>query len=39
CLSEGKEPELLAGQSARDSMYLCLKELESVSTGKPVKVS
>ncbi|HHX39554.1 MAG TPA: Gfo/Idh/MocA family oxidoreductase [Armatimonadetes bacterium] len=38
CLSEGKEPELLAGQSARDSMYLCLKELESVATGKPVKV-
>jgi len=38
CLTEGREPELLAGQSARDSMLLVLKELESVQTGKPVKV-
>ncbi len=38
CIEKGIEPELLAGASARDSLMLCLKEIEAVKTGKPVRV-
>ncbi|MDH7568558.1 MAG: Gfo/Idh/MocA family oxidoreductase [Armatimonadota bacterium] len=38
CLKEGREPELLSGQSARDSLYLALKEVEAVKRGGRVAV-
>jgi predicted dehydrogenase len=34
----GKEPDLLSGQLARDALVLCLKECESVKTGRAVNV-
>lgn len=38
CLKEGREPEIISGASARDSLFLCLKELEAVRSGAPVRV-
>jgi predicted dehydrogenase len=35
----GKEPDLLAGQLARDALVLCHRECESVKTGKAVAVA
>lgn len=34
----GKEPALLSGQLARDALVLCHREIESVRSGKPVKI-
>ena len=38
CLNQGVEPEILSGKSARDSLLICLKESESVKTGKTVEI-
>jgi predicted dehydrogenase len=37
-VANGKEPDLLSGQLARDALVLCFKECQSVRTGKPVAV-
>lgn len=34
----GKMPDLLSGQLARDALVLCFREIESVTSGKPVTV-
>lgn len=39
CLNKGCEPELLSAASARDTVALVLKEIESVKKGRPVKVA
>jgi len=38
CLDKGIEPEIVSGNAARDSLMLCLKECESVKSGKKVKL-
>lgn len=38
CLKEGRTPELLSGESARDSLLLALKEVEAVKKGGRVAV-
>ena len=35
----GKAPDLLSGQLARDALVLCHREIESVKTGRAVKVN
>jgi predicted dehydrogenase len=35
---QGKAPELLSGQLARDALVLCHKEIESVKSGKTVSI-
>jgi predicted dehydrogenase len=35
---EGREPDLLSGQLARDALVLCWKECQSVLSGSPVAV-
>lgn len=35
----GKEPDLLSGKLARDALVLCIKECQSVRTGKAIAVS
>ena len=35
----GKAPDLLTGQLARDALVLCHREIESVKTGRAVKVN
>ena len=37
-IRDGKEPDLLSGQLARDALVLCHRECESVRTGKVVEV-
>jgi predicted dehydrogenase len=37
-ITQGREPELLSGQLARDALVLCLKECQSVRTGKAVAI-
>jgi predicted dehydrogenase len=37
-VSQGKAPDLLSGQLARDALVLCHRECESVKTGKVVEV-
>ena len=37
-LENGTEPTILSGTSARNSLMICLKEAESVRTGKTVRV-
>jgi predicted dehydrogenase len=37
-VDQGKEPDLLSGQLARDALALCLKECQSARTGKVVAV-
>jgi predicted dehydrogenase len=37
-VTTGKEPDLLSGKLARDALVLCHREIESVKTGKAVKV-
>jgi predicted dehydrogenase len=37
-VTSGKMPDLLSGQLARDALVLCLKECESVKSGKVVAV-
>jgi predicted dehydrogenase len=37
-LQNGKEPDLLSGQLARDALVLCHKECQAVRTGKAVAV-
>lgn len=39
CVRKGQEPVLLSAESARNALLLCLKELESLRKGKPVKVA
>lgn len=39
CVRKNQLPALLSGESARNALLLCLKELESFRKGKPVKVS
>ena len=34
----GKDSKVLSGKSARDSLRLCLKEIESVKRGRRVKI-
>jgi predicted dehydrogenase len=38
CLDRGVEPDILSGQSARDSLAICLAEVRSVKTGRAVRV-
>jgi predicted dehydrogenase len=38
-VTTGEEPDLLSGQLARDALVLCVKECQSVRTGKPVSVA
>ena len=38
CLNRGVEPTNLSGESARNSLNICLKEAESVRTGETVTV-
>ncbi len=38
CLEAGREPEIISGASARESLYLCLKELDAVRAGAPVRL-
>ncbi len=38
CVLNNKDPEILSGKSARDSLYLCLKEMESVASGVEVRI-
>ncbi|MBI2504412.1 MAG: Gfo/Idh/MocA family oxidoreductase [Candidatus Latescibacteria bacterium] len=35
---QGKESKVLSGQSARNSLLLCLREIQSIRSGKRVKV-
>jgi len=37
-VKSGKASKILSGQSARDSLELCLKEIEAAKTGKRVVV-
>ncbi|HSQ57075.1 MAG TPA: gfo/Idh/MocA family oxidoreductase, partial [Gemmata sp.] len=37
--SSGKDPDLLSGTLARDALVLCLRECESVKSGKAVAVA
>jgi predicted dehydrogenase len=37
-VSSGKMPDLLSGQLARDALVLCHREIESVKSGRAVKV-
>jgi len=37
-VAAGKAPDALSGKLARDALVMCLKECESVRTGKPVSV-
>ncbi len=37
-IASGKEPDLLTGQLARDALVMCLRECESVKTGRAVRV-
>lgn len=39
CIRKGVEPEIISGEAARNSLLICLKEKESVLTGKPVEIS
>lgn len=39
CLERGLDPELISGESARDSLATCLAEIRSVKTGRSVKPS
>jgi len=39
CIREGKEPVILSAESARESLRLCHREIESVLTGEPVTVA
>jgi len=39
CVSKSVEPEIISGEAARNSLLICLKEKESVLTGKLVEVS
>jgi predicted dehydrogenase len=34
----GREPDLLSGKLARDALVMCLRECESVKSGKPVAI-
>ncbi|HDN84630.1 MAG TPA: Gfo/Idh/MocA family oxidoreductase [Candidatus Aerophobetes bacterium] len=38
CIQKGEKPVLITPQSARDALYLVLKEKESIETGKVVEV-
>lgn len=38
CIDSDIEPEILSGEGARDSLMLCLKECESVKSGKTVSI-
>lgn len=38
CLRKGEEPEMLSAESARDSLLLVQKEMQSVRSGRPVRV-
>jgi len=37
-VATGREPDLLSGQLARDALVLCHREIDSVKTGKAVRV-
>jgi len=37
-IASGREPDLLSGQLARDALSLCLRECESVKTGRAIAV-
>ncbi|MBI3920457.1 MAG: hypothetical protein HY318_03475 [Armatimonadetes bacterium] len=39
CVAEGRESEIISGRSAREALKVCLKEQQSVLTGKPVRIS
>ncbi|MCS7252656.1 MAG: Gfo/Idh/MocA family oxidoreductase [Armatimonadota bacterium] len=39
CIRKGVEPTVISGEAARNSLLICLKEKQSVLTGKPVRIS
>ena len=38
CIANDEEPTLLSGRSARDSLALCWKEIESIQTGRLIRL-
>ena len=39
CLENNEEPVVLSGESARNSLMICLKESESVRTGQTIEIA